>query len=141
MTDIRNAKPTLLGSDTHAGVLTGTVGVSQVLTPPDAVDSGTTAGPSILPRIMNGSTLRLPGDAITTPPNSLMSITVMIASAILVSSEDITFEIRRDGSPILGPFTVPATRFSSQEDLLSIMFSKLPLEHILIVLTQLVPFL
>ena len=115
MTEIRNAKQTLLGSDTHAAVLTGTVSVSQVLTPADAVNNGTTAGQSILPRIMNASILRLPSDDITTPPNSLMSITVMIATAIQGFATDVTFEIRRDGSPILGPFTVPATRFSSQD--------------------------
>ena len=114
MTEIRNVKPTLLGSDTHAAVLTGTVSVSQVLTPPDAVNNGTIAGPSILPRLMSASILRLPSDSITTPPNSLMSITVMIANGLDFANTDLTFEIQRDGSPILGPFTVPATRFSSQ---------------------------
>ena len=39
----------------------------------------------------------------------------MIATAIQGFATDVTFEIRRDSSPILGPFTVPATRFSSQD--------------------------
>ena len=115
MTEIRNAKQTCLGSDTHAAVLTGTVSVSQVLTPADAVNNGTTAGQSILPRIMNASILRLPSDDITTPPNSLMSFTVMIATALQGFATDVTIEIRRDGSPILGPSTLPATRISSQD--------------------------
>ena len=114
MTEIRNVKPTLLGSDTHAAVLTGTVIVSKVSTPPDAVNNGTIAVQAILPRLMRASILRLPMDPITTPPNSLMSITVMIANGLDFANPDVTFEIRRDGSPILGPFTVPATR-SSQE--------------------------
>ena len=115
MTEIRNVKTTQPGSDTHAGVLNGTFGVRQVLTPPDVVNNGTTAGPSILPRLIGASLLRLPSASITTPPNSLMSITMMIANGITSPDTDVTFAVQRDGSAILGPVTVPAARFSSQE--------------------------
>ena len=115
MTEIRNAKQTLLGSDTHAAVLTGTVSVRQELTPPDAVNNGTTARTSILPKLMRQSLLRLPSHAITSPPNSYMTITMMIANGITSPDTDVTVERQRDGSAIRGPFTVPAARVASQE--------------------------
>ena len=40
---------------------------------------------------------------------------MMLANGITSPDTDVTSEIHRDGSAILGPFTVPAARFYSQE--------------------------
>lgn len=115
MTIIRNAKPILFGTDTHGPLLVGTVSIGQSNTS-SVIDSAGTGAPALNQRNSSSTTgqtlLTIPG-SITTPTNSVMLVTVMMANVLIggTGSTNKSLTVRRDGATIiLGPFSLTGIR-------------------------------
>lgn len=114
MTIIRNAKPILFGTDTHGALLVGTVSIGQSNTS-SVIDSAGTGFPARTQRSSSSTTgqtlLTIPG-SVTTPTNSVMLVTVMMANVIIAgsSSTNKSLTVRRGNTIILGPFSLVGIR-------------------------------
>ena len=104
----------MFGTDTHGALLVGTVSIGQSNTS-SVIDSAGTGAPARPQRSSSSTTgqplLTIPG-SVTTPPNAVILVTVMMVNVIIgcSSSTKKSPTVRRGNTILLGPFSLVGIR-------------------------------